>query len=276
VVQRSFPERAADRNLAFFPNQQGQVVSKRAMTETIRMAAQLLGQPLVSRDGAERVSGHSLRPTGAQGLARLGVDTWAIELLGRWGSRAVQLYVRDSAVSSAAARARASMLGSNLSDLIRETRRETGGADPTLMTDAMLRDAILRFAPAALTQWRASLLDEVRAELTRHHAAAQPTLEAAAAAEAPSSSSSSSSGSSDRDTSDDDAPPELPPERHEFEREVSSRWKAKRHLVAVGPPLADHTRWLTRCGWRFGVHGYAVRPDPAHPLCAKCARAGGG
>ena len=59
------------------------------MTATIRAAALHLGSDLVSPDGTERVSGHSLRVTGAQGLARLGLDAWSIQLLGRWGSAAV-------------------------------------------------------------------------------------------------------------------------------------------------------------------------------------------
>ena len=176
------------------------------------------------------------------------------------------------------------MIGRNLSELVRETRTRTGDVEERLLSDAAVRDAILQFAPAALSQWRETLVAELRDEIARAQVAARPSAESTAAAEGGSSSGSSISGSNDRDTEDEEAAPPPPPapdpdlisERHMFEHQVSSRWQSKRHLVAIGPPLADHTRWLTRCGWRFGVQGYAIRPDPAHPLCTKCARANGG
>ena len=56
----------------------------------------LLHVPLSTPDGSERVSGHSLRVTGAQGLARLGWDLWAIQLQGRWHSDVVKRYVREA------------------------------------------------------------------------------------------------------------------------------------------------------------------------------------
>ena len=43
----------------------------------------------------QKVAGHSLRVTEAQGLAKLGLDTWAIQLLGRWGSGRVRGYIRE-------------------------------------------------------------------------------------------------------------------------------------------------------------------------------------
>ena len=57
------------------------------MVLVILAAADHLGIAHASPDAYERVSGHSLRPTGAQGLARMGVDSYVIELLGRWGGQ---------------------------------------------------------------------------------------------------------------------------------------------------------------------------------------------
>ena len=98
-LQRLFPERWSagrpDPDLPLFPTRSGAVVQKEKMADTFRQAAVRLGVPLASADGSERVSGHSLRVTGAQGLARAGVDTWAIQLLGRWGSSAVLGYIRE-------------------------------------------------------------------------------------------------------------------------------------------------------------------------------------
>ena len=64
----SFENDVPIRDFPLFPDESGSVVSKGAMTETIRQAATRLDIPLASPDGSERVSGHSLRVSGAQGL----------------------------------------------------------------------------------------------------------------------------------------------------------------------------------------------------------------
>ena len=95
-----FPEQWSNgkpsRDLPLFPSAVGEVVSKDSMTATILEAARLLGCPLSSPGDSARVSGHSLRVTGAQGLSMAGVDTWAIQLLGRWGSSSVLGYIREA------------------------------------------------------------------------------------------------------------------------------------------------------------------------------------
>ena len=89
-----------------------------------------MGLEIASADGSERITGHSLRVTGARGLATLGVDTYAIQLLGRWGSGVVLRYVKAAAVSSAAAAARAASTTAvsrgacSKSDRSRDHRRE--------------------------------------------------------------------------------------------------------------------------------------------------------
>ena len=70
-----------------FPTDQGGVCSKEAMSATLVEAAKFLGVPLESPDGSEVISGHTLRVTGAQGLTRLGLELWAVQLFGRWGRR---------------------------------------------------------------------------------------------------------------------------------------------------------------------------------------------
>ena len=86
-------------DLPLFPSSTGTVVTKQAMAKTIEAAATQLDIPLAAPDGCERVSGHSLRVSGAQGLARLGWDLWAIQLHGRWHSDVVKHYVRDAHLS---------------------------------------------------------------------------------------------------------------------------------------------------------------------------------
>ena len=64
--------------------------------------------------GHGRVTGHSLWVAGAQALTALGLELYAVQLLGRWGSSAVARYVRDSTVSAAAMRARSLALPRDL------------------------------------------------------------------------------------------------------------------------------------------------------------------
>ena len=85
-----------DWDLPLFPSGLGTVVAKSVMVKTICHAAFLLGVPPSAPDGSERVSGHSLRVTGAQGLAQLGWDLWTIQLHGRWHSDVVRRYVREA------------------------------------------------------------------------------------------------------------------------------------------------------------------------------------
>ena len=99
-LKHSFPEKfvhdVPNWDLPLFPKLDGGVVPKSAMVKTIVTAATFLSVPLEAPDGSERVSGHSLRVSGAQGLARMGWDLWAIQLHGRWQSDVVKHYVREA------------------------------------------------------------------------------------------------------------------------------------------------------------------------------------
>ena len=101
LLRALFPDRhdalgVPDLDLPLFPTCTGGVVKKEAMIETIQKAGEALGISCEAPDGSERLSGHSLRVTGAQGLAELGWHLWAIQLQGRWGSETVKKYLRES------------------------------------------------------------------------------------------------------------------------------------------------------------------------------------
>ena len=66
-------------------------------------AARMLGIAWCAPDGSERVSGHSLRVMGAQGLVVRGWDLWIVQLHGRWGSDVIKRYIRDSPLAAVAA-----------------------------------------------------------------------------------------------------------------------------------------------------------------------------
>jgi len=113
--------------LPLFPSELGTACSKDSMVATIVHAASLLGVELSSPDGSERVSGHSLRATGAQGLAAAGIDTWAIELMGRWGSEAVRGYIREARLADATAMTRRVADSLSLEALVKRLIAEHGG-----------------------------------------------------------------------------------------------------------------------------------------------------
>ena len=92
----------ADVDLPLFPSASGQVVGKSAMHDTIVEAGRLLGLARSAPDGSERITGHSLRVTGAQGLVMRGWDLWTVQLHGRWGSDVIKRYARDSSLNAAA------------------------------------------------------------------------------------------------------------------------------------------------------------------------------
>merc|ERR1712194_883052 len=122
-LRRLFPARwseaGPDDDLPLFPAEDGSVVTKDRMVATIVAAARRLKVPLAAPDGSARVSGHSLRVSGAQGLAKAGLDVWAIQLLGRWGSAAVLGYIREVPLELAATWAAKAARALTLDELVR-------------------------------------------------------------------------------------------------------------------------------------------------------------
>ena len=100
-------------DLPLFPTAEGAACSKSSVVATLVRAAELLQLQAVSPGGSERVSAHSARLTGVQGLAAAGLEIWAIQLLGRWGSDAVLGYIQDVHLSQMPAWA-SKILGADL------------------------------------------------------------------------------------------------------------------------------------------------------------------
>lgn len=151
--------------LPLFPDAAGGFCTKEGMAATIVHAGTRLGVPVQTSDGSERLSGHSLRATGAQGpcLARLGLDLWAIQLLGRWGSDRVKGYIREAQLASSASWAARAARRQNLEDVARRILKKFGhvqhhgsspqglapavaavvASDPSLRPDAKLQHPAL-------------------------------------------------------------------------------------------------------------------------------------
>ena len=121
---------------------EGKPVTKEAFTDTIRHAALLLDVPLAFPDLTEQVSGHSLRATGAQGFAKAGLDEWAIQLLGRWGSKAVRGYTREAALERSSSWAKT--VAANLSSPTAQ--------GPTALLVPLVHEAALALLPALIAK----------------------------------------------------------------------------------------------------------------------------
>ena len=144
-LQRLFPSQwrggVALVSLPLFPRADGAVVDKNAMRDTIIEGARLLGISQAAPDGTERVSGHSLRVTGAQGLVIRGWDLWTVQLHGRWGSDVIKRYVRDSPLAAVASgRGPAARQGLDLEAVVAAISRivqPQGRVEPAVVQEAV-------------------------------------------------------------------------------------------------------------------------------------------
>ena len=240
-------------DLPLFPTSSGTACSKEAMTSTIIHAANLLGVELASPDGSERVSGHSLRATGAQGLAASGVDTWAIELLGRWGGDTVRSYVREARLANASSMAKRVKEAVSLEELVNRILDERAGAQspPTVPALAALATpAQVALQPAPVGTPGAS----AAASSTGPWLAAPLAAEIAAAQAV-------------RATTPSDA------------RFVVNLVTGVAHRILIGFEEVSPHEWLAACGWKFGLSTWRSGPAqlaraelPRAPqlLCARC------
>jgi hypothetical protein len=101
-------------NLPLFANEEDGFVTKLKAVNTFEAAAELLNLPLVGPTGVRLFTGHCLRVSGAVHLAASGVDIWRIQALGRWGSEAVRLYLRDAHCNTLGAVALEAQMGRSL------------------------------------------------------------------------------------------------------------------------------------------------------------------
>ena len=256
-------------SLPMFPDAEGKVVSKAAVVETFRWAATLLGVPHVSSDGAERLTGHSLRHTGAQGLAKMGVDLLSIQLLGRWGGRCVEGYVRDTMHSIAAARARSAAMSASLRTLVTAASQAAvacGGAPAH--PDADLEAAIRRIFASLGPSDRPSLAEELKEVVSCSTRRSQGQ----SSSDLPGSSQSSPASPSPP-LRLGQAPTVSPLSRDEGRAPadaVLNRASGYTHRVVCGPPVLQSDRWISGCGWKFGRSDHAELTAPVGKLCSKC------
>eukprot|EP00435_Cladocopium_sp_Y103_P008710 s4463_g2.t1 len=103
-VNRIKADKEVDMTRPLFVSNSGSHCTKEGVIATIRWAAQMAGQDIVTMEGEHLISGHTFRITGARYLSSLGLDAITVQLLGRWGSDAVLTYLAEAPLQGLASR----------------------------------------------------------------------------------------------------------------------------------------------------------------------------
>ena len=242
-----------------FPTSAGGVCSKVGVTKTIQSAATQLGQPLVDSGGITLHTGHALRVTGAQGLARAGLTEHVIALVARWGSATVLRYIRSAPLTSSFKLAAQALAG---------WQAQPGA--PPIATTPPLAVAVARSHPPKRRRGSDSMhtdlakrLERVELELAKLTAWRTEVATTIATSEA--------------------APAPLPPVKAVVAQPVVGECLpyvisqyGRYHTVAVGYP-ENPRLWVTGCGWPFGA-SHDARPAGVLPpfykaYCERCLTA---
>ena len=94
VRERFGPDLPED--MPLFPTAAGRDMDKTAVIKMLRANVELYGGTVQAEGGMQTIGGHSLRVTGAQRLAALGVDSVKIMVLARWAGPTILRYVREA------------------------------------------------------------------------------------------------------------------------------------------------------------------------------------
>ena len=294
-LRARFPDRhdesgIPDAELPLFPASDGRACDKAQVVATVRAAAGLLGLPAQSAEGLPLWGGHSLRVGGAQSLARLGLDTWAIQLLGRWGSDAVLGYIRAAPLAGSddwAAQASTGVptgssssssspslsldLESLLTRLVKELPQQPRGSAASVSIQAQIDSlaASVQSSVAALegrvgtltTEWE-QLRNSLAAEILR-------LQRSPGAATGPQGAEGTSVPPLSLDVRERAAVAAA-----ELDALVQNRDSHLVHAVAVSDGTDDALWGFARCGWQFSCATNASRvqclPALYKELCEKC------
>jgi hypothetical protein len=209
-------------------------------------------------------TGHALRVTGAQGLARAGLTEHLIALVARWGSDAVLRYIRSAPLTSSHKLSAQALAGwqshpgsqglrapppvreALVAKQPRKRNRGSGSTDGSAQQAAILhRLAMVEAEVAKLAAWRTEVAS---------------TLSSSASVPAP-------------------VPPldsvVIQSCRMESHPYILSKY-GRYHVVVLGYP-ENPRHWVTACGWRFGASlgasPIASLPGFYKAYCERCLTA---
>ena len=303
MLRRRFPDRLLasgkfDSSLPLFPDATGAVISKREAVSTIEHAALLLGLPRERSDGMKVFTGHTLRPTGAQAMARAGLDPWLIGLWGRWGSATVMAYLRDAPLAVSAGFASRTLAG--LGPSTGGTRAANSAASSGALTASFSASSLPARRHAEEAAVTSSALKHVRKQL----AAIEERLDGAGEGGALRALVTELTDEIEQATleslrrlrgeADDglaEARKELTDLAQTAGTAAAQAWLASRrdalgfeavkaspegkvHAILIGDLGRPRGEWRSWCGWRFGESTSATRcPLPLSSpslLCRRC------
>ena len=122
ALQVHFGDRVMEIDFPLFPTLAGGTVSKASVVDTFEHFAVLIGAPLVDTLGRRSYGGHSLRVTGAQYLAKMGLELYKLALLARWHSAIIVRYVGDAPLESVTDDCRRLVQGASLDQMLQRVQ----------------------------------------------------------------------------------------------------------------------------------------------------------
>ena len=114
ILRREFGSESQWPGLPLFPDMQGRIVAKEKVVATIECIAVKLGLDIFGPTGARLFGGHSLRVTGAQWLASIGIPLMTIQLVARWSSSVILRYVGETPLETVTSTYRRAQASSDL------------------------------------------------------------------------------------------------------------------------------------------------------------------
>lgn len=239
-----------------FPNSAGETCSKDSVVKAVEHLALELKQDLVDELGYRRFGGHSLRVSGAQWLARVGVPVPLIRSLARWESDTVMRYIREAHLHGLAGavvqclKRRQVVSGADYAETRDDFTPADLQADTSLRDDLALVQAEVQRAIEVIleTKERVGQQEEVIANHLRGTAVLQELPEVALT----------------------DMVDHYPP----YVMNTDSR---RVHRLGYDGLAGEACGWSALCGWVYGrVRGYrliyAEHDSEAISVCDRCCR----
>ena len=240
VVKAFHEQRGSSPGTPLFCTISGERVSKEHAVKTMQHFAMLLGLE-VFHEGICLIGGHTLRITGAQHMASIGVEVYIIQLVGRWGGQVVLRYVQEAPLLNITEEYRNRVLDKTMHDRCRELVRAV---------DTPIDDKILANLKAELDTVKDKVADAAE-ELGMFRSMVAEDVELLK-----------------QDVDSLTAKNITYVQRADISEDI-----AKWHPVTVQHP-APPGEWRTECGWRFAGSRFtststSTWPEPACEFCAK-------
>ena len=241
LLERFGKDGVLPNDLPFFPSNDGLVVSKDSVVATMEELAKLLRLPVRSADGQKLWGGHTMRVSGAQHLASLGVELVVIALLARWASAIVLRYAAEAPLQKITENYKQKLQCFNFKSFMEQVRLELSEAKNT--TEQLHRD------------YQVALDEEVSRFKDASHAATQQPP---------------SNTATEPDPQMIDHTAHVPQLYYVINDSTGCVHQPLVHGLNITPAA-----WETRCGWKFGHSVFSTAQEVPYntgwkQVCSKC------